>query len=298
MTDGRILKDFADNEIVYKTEYGLKDSLSFRVPSMAMLAVFPDTEEKLCFAVLLLKENGVPFEIIGNGSNLLFATDFYNGAVIFTKRISSVRVEQNIICASAGVSFSALASLAARESLSGLEFAYGIPATVGGAVYMNAGAYGGAVSDILLDSTCFDGEKIVTVSAKEHEFGYRKSVYMRGGLVCLGARFALNAGNREDIESKMRENMSARREKQPLEYASAGSYFKRPKGYFAGKLIEDCGLKGFSVGGAVISPKHAGFIINTGNATHEDIITLEDIVRKRVFERFGVLLEREVRIIK
>ena len=197
--DSCVFSFMADNKIEYKTEYELKEAVTFRTPSTAALALFPDTKEKLCSLVAFLKWKNVPFEIVGNGSNLFFATELYSGAVIFTKQISEVRIDGNTIVASAGASFTYLALQAAKAGLSGLEFAYGIPGTVGGAVYMNAGAYGGSVSDILVESTCFDGKDIRVVSLDEHGFGYRKSVYMQGGLVCLDAKFILKAGDREEI---------------------------------------------------------------------------------------------------
>jgi len=295
-----ITESLLANGIEAKENYSLKNSITFRVESIAAIAVFPDTAEKFVLAAKILKDNGVRTEIIGNGSNLFFANEYFDGAVIFTKNMKGVSVEGNVIRAEAGVLVTSLASLAARESLSGLEFAYGIPATVGGAVYMNAGAYGGTVSDVLFESLCYDvnNDKIIKLPLSEHGFDYRKSVYMRGGLVCLGATFTLQEGDRETIEAKMRENMTSRKEKQPLELPSAGSYFKRPTGRFAGKLIEDCGLKGFSVGDAEVSKKHAGFIVNKGNATARDNLALEAEVRHRVFDAFGVTLEREVHVIE
>lgn len=300
MIDRALTEALLQNGVEVREDYSLKNSLSFRVDSIASLAVFPNTSEQLVFALKTLKDRNVRTEMIGNGSNLFFAKERFDGAVILTKGLKSFSVEDNMIRAQAGALITSLASSAAKEGLSGLEFAYGIPATVGGAVYMNAGAYGGSVSDVLDRSICYDVEndRVLTLPLSEHGFDYRKSVYMRGGLICLEAAFELKRGNREEIEEKMRENMKSRREKQPLEMPSAGSYFKRPTGYFAGKLIEDCGLKGFSVGDAEVSVKHAGFIINKGNAAACDILALENEVRRRVFERFGVTLEREVRVIE
>ncbi len=300
MINRTIIEKLLANGIEAKENYSLKNSISFRVDSIAALALFPDTSEKFVLAVKMLKDNGIRAEIIGNGSNLFFANEYFDGAVILTKNMKRVSVEGNSMRADAGAFITSLAALAAKESLSGLEFAYGIPATVGGAVYMNAGAYGGVISDVLLESVCYDvnKDKILKMTLSEHGFDYRKSVYMSGGLVCLEATFLLSFGNRETIEEKMRENMRSRKEKQPLELPSAGSYFKRPEGLFSAKLIDDCGLKGFSVGDAEVSKKHAGFIVNKGNATARDILALEDEVRRHVFDRFGVTLEREVRVIK
>lgn len=300
MIDRAITETLLANGIEAKENYSLKNSISFRVDSIAALALFPDNSEKFVLAVKILKNNGIRAEIVGNGSNLFFANEYFDGAVIFTKNMKNVSVEGNTIRAESGTLITSLAVLAAKESLCGLEFAYGIPASVGGAVYMNAGAYGGAVSDVLFESVCYDIErdKILKMTLSDHGFDYRKSIYMSGGLVCLEATFSLLLGNREAIEEKMRENMRSRKEKQPLELPSAGSYFKRPEGLFAAKLIDDCGLKGFSVGDAEVSKKHAGFIVNKGKATARDILALEEEVRHRVFDRFGVTLEREVRVIK
>ena len=188
--------------------------------------------------------------------------------------------------------------MAANASLSGLEFARGIPASVGGAVFMNAGAYGGQMSDIVAYTTALDTESGEIIQLTEHSFSYRESIYMKNpALVCLGAELRLRSGDSREINEKMREYTAKRREKQPLEFPSAGSYFKRPEGYFAGKLIEDCGLKGLCVGGAAVSEKHAGFLINLGSATAADVLELEKRVIDTVYEKFGVTLEREVRVI-
>lgn len=271
---------------------------SFKIGGVAALAVFPDNESRLVRAISLLDGEGVRCEIIGNASNLLFAFDYFEGALIFTSGVGGVSIEGNRISCGAGVSLTHLSSLAAERSLARLEFAYGIPALVGGAVYMNAGAYGGAVSDVIDYSIAYDRERGVSYRIYDGGFDYRQSIYMKKpSLVCLGASFMLELGQEEQIRAKMSENMDSRRSKQPLEYPSAGSYFKRPVGHFAGKLIEDCELKGFSVGGAEVSVKHAGFIINKGGATYSDVLSLEEKIKERVLLAFGVELEREVRII-
>ena len=192
----------------------------------------------------------------------------------------------------------ALANIAARHGLSGLEFAYGIPGLVGGSVYMNSGAYGSQMSAVVEYSDAYDCRSGKVIRIYDHGFDYRKSIYMQNKeLVCLGAGFVLNKGCEQEIRALMSANMSARRDKQPLELPSAGSYFKRPEGHFAGKLIEDCGLKGMRVGGAEVSSKHAGFIVNVGGATSADILELEEKIKEIVMSRFGVMLEREVRLI-
>ncbi len=274
---------------------------SFRIGGVAALSVLPDSTDKLCRAVRALRNYGVRYEVIGNASNILFAFDYFDGAIVFTSNINECEIYDTRVLASCGVKLTALATRVSHKGLSGLEFAYGIPALVGGAVHMNAGAYGSCVSDVLLCSRAYDAEKdtVVDLSADEHGFDYRKSIYMSNkSLVCLDAVFELKHGDKKEIRAKMDANMESRREKQPLEYPSAGSYFKRPEGHFAGKLIEDAGLKGLTVGGAQVSRKHAGFIINIGGATASDVLALEEKIKEEVLSRFGVELEREVRLIK
>lgn len=295
----RACRVLREQNIAYRENECVAQRSSFKVGGRVALALFPDTKEKLIFALDMLKRENIKYEVIGKGSNVLFAFDFFDGAMVFTDGIAGVCFDGETVIASAGTSLTYLAELAARHSLSGLEFAYGIPGLVGGSVYMNAGAYGGAMSDVVTGSLAYDTELGKTVEITEHGFGYRESIYMSNrSLVCLEARVHLVCGDEEEIRAKMQQNMSSRREKQPLEFPSAGSYFKRPEGHFAGKLIEDCGLKGESVGGAAVSEKHAGFIINLGGATADDVLLLEEKIRERVLSRFGVTLEREVRLIR
>ncbi len=299
--DSRLLTLFDNKGIAYQTDKNVAVYSSFKVGGVARLALFPKSTEELCRAAALLRGAQVPYYVLGNASNLLFAFDAFEGALVFTSAVSGVRVEGERISALCGTPLTRLSAVAAEHSLSGLEFAYGIPALVGGAVYMNAGAYGSEISAVLCSSIAFDANmgKRLVLDAQEHRFGYRHSIYMeREELVCLEAQFALSQGDAENIRRTMEENMRSRREKQPLELPSAGSYFKRPQGHFAGKLIEECGLKGMSVGGARVSEKHAGFIVNTGGATARDILTLEEKVKERVLTEFGVELEREVKLIK
>lgn len=286
--------------IEFYKSFDLSKASTFRVGGKAVVAVFPKNEEELITSVLQAKACGIRFEIIGNGSNVLFSDDGYNGAIIFTKSISNFSLNDNILQASCGTKLSNLSKLACDNSLSGLEFCYGIPATLGGAVAMNAGAYGGEMSDILVSSRAYDIEldKIVVLSKSEHNFKYRKSIFCKKkSLICLSSIFELQAADKNVIKAKMQENLSARQSKQPIDLPSCGSFFKRPDGYFAAKLIDDCGLKGLSVGGAKVSEKHAGFIVNYDHATSKDIILLGELVEKRVFDKFGVKLEREVKYI-
>lgn len=288
-----------DAKIACEQNVPLSGYSSFRIGGRGELGIFPKSVSELVFCISKIKRSGKKFYVIGNGSNILFGDGELDGVFIFTKGLCGVRVEGNRIYAEAGASLSAIATAAEEGSLTGLEFAKGIPGSLGGAVYMNAGAYGGQMSDVTVSSTALDTENGETVTLTEHGFSYRDSVYMRSpSLVCLSAELRLSAGNGDEIKEKMRSLAVQRREKQPLEFPSAGSYFKRPEGHFAGKLIEDCGLKGLRVGGAEVSKKHAGFIINVGGATAADVSELEEKIVSAVYERFGVTLEREVRLIK
>ena len=294
----RIIDSLAATGIEYAADSSVAARSSFKIGGRAALAVFPKSERELVDALSLIDGEGVRCEIIGNASNLLFAFDYFDGALIFTSGLGGISVDGNKISCGAGVSLTHLSSVAAEHSLTGLEFAYGIPALVGGAVYMNAGAYGGAISDVIDYSIAYDRKSGRVYRLYDCDFSYRHSKYMSDpSLVCLGAVFALPFGNEEEIKEKMAQNMASRKANQPLEYPSAGSYFKRPEGHFAGKLIEDCGLKGLSVGGAQVSKKHAGFIINRGGATYSDVLALEEKIKEKVFSEFGVELEREVRVI-
>ncbi len=246
------------------------------------------------------EELDIPYIVVGNGSNLLVADAGYPGLVI---KIADEPVRMLDACTlevSAGTSLAKLAMAVAESGLTGLEFAHGIPGTVGGAVMMNAGAYDGQISDVLVSSCYYDGAKkqFAKLEKDAHDFSYRHSSYMeQSHRVVTSAIFALQPGDKDAIRAKMSELNARRREKQPLEYPSAGSTFKRPEGYFAGKLIEDCGLKGYRIGGAQVSEKHAGFVINTGGATCQDVIHLMEYIEQQVYQRFGVHLEREVRVI-
>ncbi len=237
--------------------------------------------------------------ILGMGSNVLFSDEGFNGAVITLQGdFEKIEVKDNIITAGAGLNLAKLSNVAKDNSLSGLEFSFGIPGSVGGAVFMNAGAYGGEMKDVIHSVKAMDKEgNVKTYPADSLNLSYRNSIFHHNDEIILSASFLLEKGNKEEISSKMMELLNRRKEKQPLEYPSAGSTFKRPEGYFAAALIEECGLKGFSCGGAEVSSKHSGFIINKDNATSTDILNLVDEVKKRVYEKKGVKLECEIRII-
>ncbi len=275
---------------------------SFRIGGPCEYALFPKNSDELIYAVNTCKQSGIQFKIVGNASNILFDDKGFNGAIIFTEGLDSIeyihKPDSTFIKVGAGVSLTALAASAGKKhSLSGLEFAYGIPGTVGGAVYMNAGAYGGQMSDIVVESTFYDisQDKTVTLACDEHNFGYRHSIYCEHPeYIILSATLKLTEADMEAIFSTMTKNMTSRKEKQPLEYPSAGSTFKRPEGYFAGKLIEDSGLKGYRVGGAQISEKHAGFTVNRGGAASKDVLELIELTKEAVKKNYGVELECEI----
>ena len=291
------LSELEKEKIEYKKDVQLSTVSSFRVGGLADAVAYPDTEEKLIETIELAKKLGVPYRVLGNTSNILFSDSGYRGVIILTKKISYIDFDMNAVKCGCGAMLPVLSEKAAKRALSGFEFACGIPGTIGGAVFMNAGAHGGAVSDILISSRAYDvnTHSIIELDRDEHEFTYRHSAYVQNqNLICLSASFALIPDNEDTIRAKMQENMKKRRDTQPLDYPSAGSFFKRPDGYFAAKLIDDCGLKGLRVGGACVSEKHAGFIVNLGGANAQDILTLSDMVASKVKEMTGVSLEREV----
>lgn len=277
-------------------EYGVDGAVlsTMRTGGKVARVCRPASEAELIAA---LKQTEGPFTVLGNGSNVIFSSAGYSGTVLLTEGLNTlVETESGFICG-AGLSLSAVAAHAASRGLSGLEFAYGIPGTVGGGVYMNAGAYGGEMKDVVKSIRCADRSgEVISLSAEDAALAYRESVFMRSELYILSAELVLKSGVAAEINAKMAENMAKRRLKQPLEFPSCGSVFKRPAGHFAGALIEQCGLKGLSVGGAQVSEKHAGFIINRGGATGDDVIALIRRVQSTVFEKTGVRLETEVKI--
>ena len=295
-----LLSGIIDSERILIDEPMSKHT-SFKIGGCADIFVLPSTVKEISEVVSICKENGVEFTVVGNGSNLLVSDKGIRGAVIkIGKNFSKISIsDDNIIYAQSGASLAMVASVAVNNNLAGFEFASGIPGTVGGAMLMNAGAYGGEIKDIAIAGellTC-DG-KVVKIEGDNQGFGYRTSVYQKMNGIVLGAWFKLHmVDSCDEIRSLMSDLNKRRKDKQPLEYGSAGSTFKRPEGMFAGKLIEDCGLKGFTVGRAGVSEKHAGFVINYGGATCEDVLAVMRHVRKTVFDCYGVLLEPEVRLI-
>lgn len=275
----------------------MKTHTTFRVGGPADYFVMPETAEEVQRVTELCRMEEVPCYVIGNGSNLLVSDDGYRGVILQIYRsMSGISVQGNIIRAQAGALLSAIAAKACENSLTGFEFAAGIPGTIGGASVMNAGAYGGEMKDVLKSVTVLDSAgQIRRIDRENLEMGYRTSIISREGYITLEAEIELSAGNPEEIRARMDDLRIRRVTKQPLEYPSAGSTFKRPEGYFAGKLIQDAGLAGFQVGGAKVSEKHCGFVINTGNATAADIHSLMWQVSAKVEEKFGVALEPEVK---
>ena len=272
---------------------------TFRCGGNADLLVTVSDLDGLKFTLSVMKAFGMPWMILGNGSNVLFKDSGYRGAVIkLSGEFSEVVLEGTEMTAGPGVLLAYLSKLAAANSLSGLEFACGIPGSLGGGIFMNAGAYGGTMADVVKSVTAVTPEgEIYEYGEDELELSYRHSRFMDSGEVIVRAKLLLKEGNREEIQALMDEKNRARREKQPVSYPSAGSFFKRPEGYYAAALIDQTGLKGLSVGGAEVSELHAGFIINKGGATATDVLALMEKVQSAVFEKYGVRLEPEVRII-
>ncbi len=277
----------------------MKEHTSFKLGGAAKLLVLPETKEELVHAISVCKEHQLKWYIMGKGSNLIVKEKGYDGVIIkIGDYYNKISVRDELITAQAGALMSSVAAKAMRHALSGAEFASGIPGTVGGAVVMNAGAYGGEMSQITYKVKALDSFVTeVEISGGELNFGYRDSIFHHHPYVILEVYLKLVKGNQKVIRDKMKELSHRRNSKQPLDYPSAGSIFKRPHGNYAGKLIEEAGLKGLSIGGARVSPLHAGFIINEGSATSQDVLDLIAIIQSTVHDKFDILLETEVKII-
>ncbi|WP_055069379.1 UDP-N-acetylmuramate dehydrogenase [Clostridium massiliamazoniense] len=282
-------------------EAPMKEHTHFRVGGPVDLLVTPSTKEQVGEVVSVCKERNVPYFILGNGSNILVKDGGISGVVIKLEKIDNIEVNGDEVTADCGALLSKVSKAALDAKLTGLEFACGIPGSIGGAVFMNAGAYNGEMADVIKEVSAIDSEgNVVNLTLEELQLGYRTSLIMTDGYVVLSATLKLEKVSDENvnkIEDRMNDLTRRREERQPLEYASAGSTFKRPEGYFAGKLIQDSDLKGFSIGGAAVSEKHSGFVINKGNATAKDVLDVIAHVQKTVKEKFGVDLHTEVRII-
>lgn len=284
------------SEIIAMSNY-----TSMQVGGIASVVASVRNAEELITAIREAKNHYIKYVVIGNGSNVIFSDKGFDGLVILTGGMNNFSIDGNIIKADCGASVSRVAVAAQKAGLSGLEFAYGIPGTVGGGVFMNAGAYGGNMSDVVISSICYDtrSDCIRKFDMDEHQFMYRESIYSKNPhYIILAVMMELVPGAMNDIISKMNQNVRSRKEKQPLEFPSAGSVFKRPIGYYAGELIENCGLKGYRIGGAEVSEKHAGFIINRGDATASDVMNLVEHIRKTVFDSYGIELDCEIRYIE
>ncbi len=274
----------------------LSSHTTFRIGGDASLFVSPADEDQLIGVISYLEKNGIRYFLLGKGSNVLFDDAGYDGAVVSTSKLDKISVCGNEITAQCGASFTYLASVAAENSLSGLEFAYGIPGSVGGAAFMNAGAYGSETAAVLKSSRYLDISDctVKTLPLEEHLFGYRDSVFRHRRFIHLSSVFGLQAGDKAQIRAYMNELMQRRRDKQPLEYPSAGSVFKRYPGRYTAQMIDEAGLRGLSVGGAQVSEKHAGFIVNKGNATSSDVIALVGKVREAIRDKYGIEIECEI----
>ena len=295
MSLNTLIRFCEENSVEFKVNEPMNLHTSFKIGGAADIFISVRSSAELSAVIKMCGELNIPHFILGKGSNLLVSDSGFEGAVISLARMNGISVDGDKITCGAGAALSDVCRAALESSLAGLEFAYGIPGSIGGAVYMNAGAYGGEISAVTLSAECLikDGS-IVSIKAENMDFGYRKSVFKENGMTIISAVLKLHKGDKKEIEEKMQDYISRRKSKQPLEYPSAGSFFKRPEGYFAGALIEKNGLKGVSVGGAQVSQKHAGFIINLGGATCEDVKELSRKVSETVLANDGVKLEREV----
>ena len=277
----------------------MKNHTTFRIGGPADALALPKTPEEVAEVVRFCHEHAQPYYVLGNGSNLLVSDEGYRGIVLqLYRNFNDIQVNGEMITVQSGAMLAAVARTAYQNGLTGLEFASGIPGTIGGAVVMNAGAYGGEMKNVLKEVTVLTKEgEVLVIPAKALELGYRTSVIPKNGWIVLGAVLQLKKGDQEQILARMEELKEQRITKQPLDLPSAGSTFKRPEGYFAGKLIMDAGLRGFTVGGAQVSEKHCGFVVNRGNATAADVWKLICEVKRRVKEMTGVELEPEVKLL-
>lgn len=298
--DQRFLKSVEEQipELKVLVDEPMKKHTTFRIGGPADFYVESD-EKQLIKLLRIAKECDMPVTVVGNGSNLLVGDGGIRGLTVgIGKGLSKIEVSDNTITVGAGAILASAASKAADASLGGMEFAAGIPGSIGGAVVMNAGAYGGEIKDIILSATVLTADgQVKEIPKEELELSYRHSCIPEKGYIVLGAKLALTPKPQDEIRAEMAQLREKRVEKQPLEYPSAGSTFKRPEGYFAGKLVMDAGLRGYSVGDAQVSEKHCGFVINKGNAAAADVLTLIKDVQERVMEQFGVQLEPEVKMI-
>ena len=286
-------------DLTVECDVPMQRHTSFRIGGPARRMAFPVNREQLVILLGLAQECGIKPFILGKGTNLLVADEGLDTLVIKTEQMNAIRQLDDVTLeADAGISLARLAVFAQQNGLAGLEFAHGIPGSLGGAVFMNAGAYGGEMKQVVIEVAALFEDGVRYLTAEEAQFDYRHSVFSNTDAVVLGAKLRLEKGDSAEIRARMDDLMARRKQSQPLEYPSAGSTFKRPTGYFAGTLIEQTGLKGLTVGGAQVSEKHAGFVINIGGATCADVTELIAQVQQRVLDAHGVQLEPEVKIIR
>lgn len=285
-----------EDPIEIKQNEPMSRHTSFKIGGNADLYIIPHDMDALIETVRILKETETKRYFLGNATNVLFDDAGFRGAVVSLGNICAIKVIENRIIAEAGASLNLVCKTARDKELSGLEFAYGIPGSIGGAVFMNAGAYGGEMSQVVAQSTYFslDDMTVHTIPLTAHEYGYRESVYRHNNWLVLSAVLELQKGEYDKINVAMNDYMSRRIDKQPLEYPSAGSVFKRYPGRYTGQMIEECGLKGYSIGGAQVSEKHAGFIVNKGGATSADVLALIEHIKNEVYKKFDCRIECEV----
>lgn len=292
---------FSKLNCIVRYDEPLKNHTTFKIGGNCIALIEPREVSDIVETIKICRENNIKFFVIGNGSNLLVPDEGYNGVIIKLKsEFSKIEVEGDYLIVNSGAKLSEVYTVAYENSLTGFEFASGIPGTIGGAIFMNAGAYGGEMKDIVesVEVLDLDNFELRELKNEELEFSYRKSIIQRKNYIVTTIKLKLKKGNREEINAVYEDLRDRRNSKQPLNFGSAGSTFKRPEGHFASKLIEDAGLKGYHINDAWVSEKHSGFIVNKGNASYKEVMELIEYVQKVVFEKFGVKLETEVRILK
>lgn len=292
---------FSKLNCIVRYDEPLKNHTTFKIGGNCIALIEPREVSDIVETIKICRENSIKFFVIGNGSNLLVPDEGYNGVIIKLKgEFSTIQVEGEYLIVNSGAKLSEVYTVAYENSLTGFEFASGIPGTIGGAIYMNAGAYGGEMKDIVesVQVLDLDNFELRELKNEELEFSYRKSIIQRKNYIVTIIKLKLQKGNKEEINAVYEDLRERRNSKQPLNFGSAGSTFKRPEGHFASKLIEDAGLKGYHINDAWVSEKHSGFVVNKGNASYKEVMELIEYVQKVVFEKFGVKLETEVRILK
>jgi UDP-N-acetylmuramate dehydrogenase len=292
---------FSKLNCIVRYDEPLKNHTTFKIGGNCIALIEPREVSDIVETIKICRENSIKFFVIGNGSNLLVPDEGYNGVIIKLKsEFSTIKFDGEYLIVNSGAKLSEIYPVAYGNSLTGFEFASGIPGTIGGAIYMNAGAYGGEMKDIVesVEVLDLDNFELRELKNEELEFSYRKSIIQRKNYIVTTIKLKLQKGNKEEINAVYEDLRERRNSKQPLNFGSAGSTFKRPEGHFASKLIEDAGLKGYHINDAWVSEKHSGFVVNKGNASYKEVMELIEYVQKVVFEKFGVKLETEVRILK